>query len=336
VWTDVVQMSVYVTGGILTAATLLGSLSPGWRATASAAGKLQVLDFELGESFVAVLTSPYSFVTAVVGGAVFTLASHGVDQIIVQRLLACRDRRDATRALVTSGLIVIAQFALFLWIGVLLWAHHGGASLEGLGVSRADEIFPRFVISGLPAGISGILLAAIIAAAMSTLSSSLNSLANSSVVDLYQRVSSAPESRTLVVSRLFTLFWGILFIGFASLFTDQEAPVVELGLTIATFTYGGLLGSFLLGLLVPKSTEGDAMVAFLLAILLTVVTYFGVWHAAETGWQFRLAPTDAEIAAGGLVRIAWPWFTLIGAGTTVGVGWLLSLRRGGVGAQDGP
>src|SRR5690606_20080336 len=126
--------------------------------------------------------------------------------------------------------VVIVQFALFLVVGLLLWSHYGGASLEALGLSRSDEIFPKFIIEGLPPGVSGLILAGIVAAAMSTLSSSLNSLASSTMLDLYERFRGRPiaEDRALFVSRLLTFFWGFVFIGFASLFEDNTSPVIEL------------------------------------------------------------------------------------------------------------
>ena len=257
------------------------------------------------------------------------MASHGTDQLIVQRLLTCRSLRDSQRALVGSALIVTVQFALFLFVGLLLWSYYEGASLAELGLSRGDEVFPKYIIEGLPPGLSGLILAGIIAAAMSTLSSSLNSLASSSMMDLYERLKGkAIEARkALAISRWLTLFWGIVFIGFASLFEDTQNPVVELGLAIASFTYGGLLGVFLLGLLNKTTRQIDAVIAFFITIAFMIFVIFGVWYSPQEGWTLVFNPSDAAVAEAGLRSIGWPWYTVIGAATTLGVGSLLALRH---------
>ena len=329
VWMDVVQMLLYIGGGLLALFLLIGNVPEGWWAEASAANKTAILDFGVGQSLSEWLTQPYVFLTAVVGGTIFSMASHGTDQLIVQRLLTCRSQSDSQKALVGSAVIVMVQFALFLFIGLLLWVYYQGATPEALGLSRADEIFPKYIIEGLPAGISGLILAGIIAAAMSTLSSSLNSLASSSMMDLYERFrgEAIEEAKALKISRGLTLFWGIVFIIFASLFEDTQNPVVELGLAIASFTYGGLLGVFLLGLLNKQTTQADAVIAFFITIVFMVLVIFGVWYSPEEGWVFLLQPTDDVVAARGLRAIGWPWYTVIGTMATLGIGSLLGVRH---------
>jgi solute:Na+ symporter, SSS family len=301
----------------------------GWFADAAAAGKTRIFDFGFEDGISTWFTQPYAFVTAVVGGALFSMASHGTDQLIVQRLLTCRNKKDSQRALIGSGILVMLQFALFLGVGLLLWAHYGGAPLAELGLTRGDEIFPRFIIEGMPAGISGLILAGIIAAAMSTLSSSLNSLASSTMMDLYEQLGGRKleDAQALRLSRILTFFWGFVFIGFASLFTDQQNPVVELGLAIAGYTYGGLLGVFLLGLLVKRTRQADAVVAFLFTIFFMVIFIFGAWYSPVEGWTFSLAPGADTIAERGLRPVAWPWYPMIGAAVLLSVGSLLSLRH---------
>ena len=269
------------------------------------------------------------FLTAVVGGAIFSMASHGTDQLIVQRLLTCRNQRDSQRALIGSAFIVMAQFALFLFVGLLLWVYYEGATPDAMGLSRADEIFPKYIIEGLPAGVSGLILAGIIAAAMSTLSSSLNSLASSSMMDLYERFKGEQLEvrKALTISRGLTLFWGVVFVLFASLFEDTQNPVVELGLAIASFTYGGLLGVFLLGLLNKRTVQTDAVIAFMITIIFMVGVIFGMWYSAQEGWIFAFNPSDAEKVARGLQAIGWPWYTVIGTATTLVLGSLLGLRH---------
>jgi Na+/proline symporter len=272
---------------------------------------------------------PYTLGTAVIAGAIFSMASHGTDQLIVQRLLACRNETDSQKAIIGSAVIVMLQFALFLGVGLLLWAHYDGATIEALGLQRSDEVFPKYIIEGLPTGLSGLILAGIVAAAMSSLSSSLNALASSSVNDLYTRLlgQTLDEDRGVLVSRLLTLFWGVVFIGFASLFQDSNNPVVELGLSIASFTYGGLLGAFLLGLWHDGTRQVDALIAFVVSIGAMVLIIFGVWHSPAEGWLFVLNPSDAYVQDLNLRTIGWPWYTAIGAAINLAVGSLLALRH---------
>lgn len=329
VWMDVVQMVVYVGGAIGAMFVLLGDAEPGWWSEAATAGKTKIINIGLGQSLAEWFTDPYVFITAVVGGAIFSMASHGTDQLIVQRLLTCRNKADSQKALIGSGIVVMVQFALFLFVGLLLWNHYAGASIADLELTRSDEIFPKFIIEGLPPGVSGLLLAGIVAAAMSTLSSSLNSLASSTMLDLYERIKGSAMSpkRALRASRIFTLVWGIVFIFFASLFQEQDNPVIELGLAIASFTYGGLLGVFLLGLINKRTNQIDALISFIVTIATMVWVIFAVWYSPQDGWTIVLAPSDEIIAARGLRSIGWPWYTVIGAALHLILGSLVALRH---------
>lgn len=324
VWMDVVQMSVYLLGAITTLVVVGMAIDvPVWE-TLMAAGKTELF-FTSSDPFV-LLTQPYVFGTALIGGAVFSMASHGTDQLIVQRLLACRSLGDARKALIGSGFFVMIQFAAFLAVGAMLWLYYEGASMGALGLSRTDEIFPKFIIEGLPTGVAGLVLAGIIAAAMSTLSSSLNALASSSVMDLFAaRFAKLTEVNKLKVSRHLTLFWALVFVFFATLFENQQNPVVELGLSIASFTYGALLGGFVLGLWTRRSNEVDAIAGFVVSVVAMILIIFGVWLTPEGQWVFTLHP-DAELRPQ-LLAIAWPWYTAIGASITVLVGSSLSLRH---------
>jgi len=335
VWMDVVQMLLYIAGGAVAIAVLLGELPAGWWQRAAEAGKTQIIDVQLGEGFAAWFTSPYAFVTAVLGGAVFSMASHGTDQLIVQRLLACRNLRDSQKAIIGSAVVVAFQFALFLFVGMMLWVYHDGATPQAMGLTRADEVFSQYIISGLPPGLSGLILAGIVAAAMSTLSSSLNSLASSTMYDLYERFAGKQpgDERALRLSRIMTLVWGLIFIAFANLFESQNNPVVELGLAIASFTYGGLLGAFLLGLLSEHARQLDAVVAFVVTIVVIAFVIFGVWHG-EGGWVFEPVAGTRRVlnlagAQGGseLTQIGYPWYAVIGGLLTVALGSLLGLRH---------
>lgn len=300
VWVDTAQMALYFVGGLIVIAILAGQMPAGFLADATEAGKTQVVSFATNP-----LTDPYSFITAVIGGAALSMASHGADQLIVQRLLACRSEADGKKAVIGSAVVVGLQFAIFLAVGLLIWGYYGGQSLGELGVGRPDEIFPTFIVEGLPAGLSGLLLVGILAAAMSTLSSSLSALSSSTMTDLYERISrrTLSDSQGLRLARIFTLIWGLVFFVFASMFQSQDSLVVELGLGIAGFTAGGLLGAFLLGLLVRRASETDALIAFLVAVAIMGYVVFGG------------------------VPIAYPWYTLIGVAITLFIGWLLSRRH---------
>ncbi|GGM40012.1 sodium:solute symporter [Longimycelium tulufanense] len=308
VWVDAIQMMIYVGGALLAIGVLASKLPEGWLGSVADAGKFQLFDFAANP-----LTGQYAFVTAIVGGAVLSMASHGADQLIVQRLLACRNLRDGQRALIGSGVVVFLQFALFLLVGSMLWAFHRGASPASLGMSGPDELFPTFIVEQLPVGLAGLLIAGILAAAMSTLSSSLNSLSTSTVSDLYQRFTRRePEDATILrQGRLWTLVWAAVFVGFASLFSGTTTPVVELGLGITGYTYGALLGAFLLGLLVRRATQVDAVIAFVVTV---AVMAFVI-----------LVPRFP--ANGKEVALAFPWYTPLGVAVTLLVGGLLATRH---------
>ena len=301
VWVDVLQMGVYVVGGVVSLVVIASSLDVNFLAVAADAGKTQFLDLTSNP-----VSAPYATVTALVGGALLSTASHGADQIVVQRLLGCRSLRDAQKAVIVSGVVVFLQFALFLTVGLALYSYFEAATVAQLGLGTSDELFPVFIVEGLPPGVAGLLLAGIMAAAMSTLSSSLSALSSSTMADLYQQFSrrSLPDARALRLSRLFTLGWGLVFVVVAAFFTGTDNPVVELGLSVASLTYGGLLGAFFLGLWVRRARQTDAILAFGAAV-------------ATMSWLFLFQP--------GL--IGFTWYTAIGTGIVLGLGHLLSRRH---------
>ncbi|NIJ13614.1 SSS family transporter [Saccharomonospora amisosensis] len=308
IWVDVVQMGIYVLGAVAAVVVLAGKLPDGWLASAFDAGKFQFFDFSPD-----LLTNPYAFGTAVVGGALFAMASHGADQLMVQRLLACRTVRDSQKAVIASGGVVFVQFALFLLVGAMLWSFYRGASPEALGLAATDELFPRFIVEQLPSGLSGLLIAGILAAAMSTISSSLNSLSTSTVSDIYQHVTKRrlPDEVVLSRAKLWTLLWAGVFVLFASMFTSTEQPVVEVGLSIASYTYGALLGAFFLGIVVKRARQADAIVAFGCTIAVSATFVLGI--------EFTV---DGEPTS-----LAFPWYVPLGVLVTLLVGGLLSLRH---------
>lgn len=313
VWTDFVQTFVYLFGGF-GALYLLGQANPGgWGAIWSAAdaqGKLQLFD----GSFV--LDKPHTIWAGVIGGAFLSMASHGADQIIVQRLLASQNLRDARKALIGSGVVIILQFALFLAIGIGLHAYYKGAKFP-----TSDAIFPRFIIEGMPPGMTGLVIAAILAAAMSTVSGALNSLSAATTHDIYipltkRRVS---DVEALKYAKRFTLMWAAILIGGAMLYREQGTPVVVIALAVASFTYGGLLGAFFLALLWRRAAQRDAITGMAVGIAVMSLVVFSA--------RLVKAYPDLEPMLGGVAKIAWPWYVLIGTSITMAVGMLSSFTH---------
>jgi SSS family transporter len=308
VWVDAVQMGLYLLGALIAGVALQSAVPGGWEnilISAGQAGKLRVLDlsFDLG--------TPYTLWAGIAGGAFLSMASHGADQLIVQRLLTCKDLRSAQRALVGSGIAVIGQFLVFLLLGLGLWTFYGGRAFE-----RSDAIFPLFIVEQLPAGITGLLVAGVLAAAMSSLSSSINSLASASAYDFWAPLADArdDEVRVLRAGRAFTLVWAILLVGGAILFLplSEGSAAVEVALAIASLVYGGLLGAFALG--VFSSRADAASVRAGIAVGIGGVTAL---------WLFARA------------AVAWPWYVLLGTLATALVGHLAGRRRHVPGGRTG-
>ena len=309
IWTDVMQLVVYVAGGIaalVIALRLAGGPGAVW-AAAGAAGKLTTIVPVFS------LTAPYTLFAGVIGGAMLSAASHGTDHLIVQRLLATRSLRDAQVALVGSGVVVIFQFLLFLVIGTTLWTA-GLAPAEGPG----DRIFPAFVLTHLPAGLAGLVIAGILAAAMSTLASSINAMASAVTHDwIAPRLGAASPERLLRVGRGVALGWGVLLMAAAlgfHVFTSGQTPVVVLALSIASVTYGGLLGAYILAGRWPRATGRDVIGAIATTTAVMLVVIF-----ART-----LATTPALAWLEPLGRLAWPWYVPLGTGLALLSGILFS------------
>lgn len=296
IWTDAIQMLLYVGGAIVCVAILLHEVGVAGLGLAYDAGKFRVLDFTAP-----ILTSPFNWIAAIVGGAVFSMASHGTDQLMVQRVLACRTLGDGRRAMVGSALMVGLMFALFSLIGALLWVHLDGRSPAQLGLRSPDDLFPRFILDELPPGLSGLLIAGILSATMGSLSSALNSMSNSTVADLWRPMrGDMSERAALRLSRALTIVWAVAMAIFASLFTNTKSQVVLLGLGVAGYTYGALLGAFLLGLLVPRARQRDAIAAFVAT--LAVMTYVVRGYALAFTWYVPLG-VAVTLLAGGLLSL---------------------------------
>ncbi|HEY0427616.1 MAG TPA: sodium:solute symporter [Pyrinomonadaceae bacterium] len=304
IWTDLIQLIIYV-GGSLVAAYMLLSLVPGgWNeivAQGAAAGKFQTFSFKFDFSL------PFTFWAGLFGGTFLTMASHGTDQLLVQRLFTCKNQRDSQKALIFSGFVVLFQFALFLLIGVMLYAYYQHLPLDAahtangcLEAKKCDEIFPRFIVEQLPHGISGLVIAAIFAAAMSNLSGSLNSLASTTVLDFYKPLINpkASDESLLKLSRWLTAAWGIVLIVIA-FFARGWGSVFTVGLTIASIVYGTMLGAFLLGVLTKRANQIGVIAGMLASIAAMLYVKF-------------------------YTSIAWTWYVLIGTIICLTIGYTVS------------
>lgn len=294
IWTDLVQLLIYILAAVLAISILLQHIPDpaGALAVAAEKGKFQVFNFELTNFF----SSPYQFFLAVAGGAFLSMASHGTDYIIVQRLFTTEDLESGKKALVASGIIVLIQFAMFLFVGTLLYAFYGAGTLKG------DEVFSKFIIESLPPGISGLIIAGILAAAMSTLSGSVSALSCSTVFDLYDKT---PHGRTLTeeqklkLSKVISMTWIVVLTGSALLYIGLGKAVVEVALSIASFTYGGLLGIFILGIFFDRVSQNAAIVGFISSVIVMTLI------VTET-------------------KVAWTLYTIVGSLVAVIVSLLVS------------
>ena len=299
IWTDVVQMFVYLAGALLVFFALLDRIPGGWPAVVaagSAAGKFTLINLSADPHAI------YTLWAGLAGGVALTLATHGTDQFLVQRLLAARSLRDARLGLVLSGVIVFVQFTLFLVIGVMLWVYYQQVPLPALG--RADEILPRFVVSNLSGGAAGFIVAAIVAAALSP---SLNSMAAATVNDFYRRFARGPiaDADLMRVARRATIGWGIVQVGVALASQWMDRSVLDAGLAVLSLASGPVLGAFLVGVM-TRHVRSAQMLTGMGAGLVVLVTLW--WTGA----------------------VAWTWYALIGATVTIAV----SIAAAGVRGSD--
>jgi SSS family transporter len=297
IWTDTIQMFVYLAGALVCLVAVVQRLPSGIGgalAAAAAAGKLRVLDFTADPHI------PYTFWAGLLGGAFLTLATHGTDHYLVQRLLVARSQRDASIGLTLSGFLVLGQFALFLLLGTLFWAHYGGRPF-----ARGDEVLPTFVVTELPGAWTGFILAAIVAAALSP---SLNSMASTTVRDFYLPYVNpgATERQQLRVGRAFTVVWGLAQIGVAVLAQGIDSALQE-GLAALGYASGPTVGAFLLGVLTRTATSTGTLVGMVAGLVVSL----GVG---------RLAPLLFGVAG-----VAWTWNVAVGATVTFAVGWGVSV-----------
>jgi Na+/proline symporter len=295
-WTDVVQMFVYVAGAFVVFFGLLDRIDGGWAAvvsSAEAAGKFRVFDFSTD------VTQVYTFGAGLLGGVALTLATHGTDQFLVQRLLSARSARAAATGLILSGFIVFVQFVLFLIIGVMLFAYFQQTPLPRPLASN-DEVLPLFVVTSLTHGAAGFIVAAIVAAALSP---SINALAATTVNDFYLKyVRPEADQPTLMrVSRAATIFWGIAQIGVA-LGAQWIKSVLDAGLAVLSLSAGPVLGAFLAGVLTTR-VGSRAMVT---GMTMGIAVLLGVWWTAATAWTWY-AFIGATVTFAGALAASFVW-----------------------------
>ncbi|MEQ1883957.1 MAG: sodium:solute symporter [Bryobacteraceae bacterium] len=302
IWTDVVQMILYVAGALVSLFVLLNHIPGGWQHVVEVArplGKLHVFDFSLGPPY---FTKTYTFWAGIIGGCFLTTASHGTEQLLVQRLLAAKDLRQSRAALLASWVVIFVQFTLFLAVGTCLFVLYKESGITPPSV--ADRLYPTYVWQQLPVGIAGLVMAAILAASMSNLSAALNALASTTVLDLWkplatQRSRQIEESVWLSYARWATVAWGAILFGIAML-ARQWGSVLQAGLSIASVVYGSLLGVFLLGLLTKRVQERAAMTGMVAGLVVMLYIRFAT-------------------------HIPFTWWVLIGSAITFGAGLLSSV-----------
>jgi SSS family transporter len=300
IWTDVVQMFLYVFGAVVSFYVILQHIPGGWGhvvAVAGPAGKFALFDFRFAPT-AQFFARKYTFWSGLIGGCFLTTASHGTEQLMVQRLLAARSQAQSRLALFASWVVILVQFSLFLGIGVILYVFYQDANLRP--PQPPDWLYPGFIWRYLPPGLAGLAIAAVLAAAMSNLSAALNALSSTTILDFYKPLRPGRSEQSYVkLARVATLIWGLALVGVGAV-ARHWGPVLEAGLTVASIAYGGLLGVFLLGVLTRRVGENAALLG--MAAGLAMLVYVRL----DTG-------------------IAWTWYVAIGASVTFLTGWLASL-----------
>jgi len=302
IWTDVIQMGLYILGAGLSFFVILQQIPGGWGHVVEVAGplgKFNIFDFQFGLNS-KFFSTTYTFWAGILGGCFLTTASHGTDQLMVQRLLSARNQADSRTALLASWAVILVQFTLFLLIGVMLFVFYSDRHLPP--PHPADRLYPQFIWQFLPPGIAGITIAAILAAAMANLSAALNALASTTIVDFYKPHFSKSETDSVRLSRVATVVWGLVLLGIGIL-ARRWGSVLEAGLAIASIPFGALLGVFLLGTLTARVRENQAIAGMVTGLAVMTYVRFGT-------------------------TIAWTWYVLIGTTVTFTVGYVAAILRG--------
>ena len=314
IWTDAVQFGLFLAGGIFALFYIPTLIEGGWSAVmaqASAAGKLDWLRTDF------TFSAPFNIWMGVIGGTVMVLSTHGAEQLIVQRVLACRDVADGRKALALSAVLIFPLFLIFLLVGVMLWAFYQGHPFQiplpeaRPGIKSNDFIFPIFMMTEVPHILKGFLIVAILSAAMSSISSAITSLASVSTMDFVKQiVPGRDEEYYLRFSKISTLFWAAVLVGTAWL-TREVTFVLNAAFSLRGLTAGALLGSLLIALFWKRLGARATMIGMTASLVVMNLIYWPANVAATKAWWLR--------TFGG--EVFWPWFTLIGTLVTLGVAW---------------
>ena len=305
IWTDAVQFGLFLAGGLFTLCYVPTVMEGGWSRIweqASAAGKLHWLNTQFS------LSSPINIWMGVIGGTVQVMSSHGAEQLIVQRVLACRTIRDGRKALVLSAALVFPLFLVFLLVGAMLWVFYQNHPMaipipeNREGMKANDFVYPIFMLTEVPHVLKGFLIVAILSAAMSSVSSALTSLSSVSTMDFVKPLRPGrSDLYYLRFSKYSTVLWAVGLIGVGYL--SRKVPFVfDAAFSLRGLTSGALLGSLLLAILLRKGRQLSVVAGMLVALL--VMTGIEVLPKLDLTKSFWNRVVGREIY--------WPWYTLIG------------------------
>jgi SSS family transporter len=314
IWTDAVQFGLFLAGGVFALFYIPALIDGGWGAVmaqAGAAGKLAWLN----TSFT--FSAPFNIWMGVIGGTVMVLSTHGAEQLIVQRVLACRDVADGRKALALSAVLIFPLFLIFLLVGVMLWAFYQGHPFQiplpeaRPGIKSNDFIFPIFMMTEVPHILKGFLIVAILSAAMSSISSAITSLASVSTMDFVKQiVKGRDEEYFLRFSKISTVFWAAVLVGTAWL-TREVTFVLNAAFSLRGLTAGALLGSLIIALFWKRLGARATMAGMTASLVVMNLIYWPANVAVTKDWWLRTFGAE----------VFWPWFTLIGTLVTLGVAW---------------
>ena len=277
IWADSIQFFIYLIGGFLTIYYLNILIDGGIYSIIEIGLKNEKFEFL---QFSNPMTNPYNFFTSFFGGIFLSFASHGTDHLMVQRLLSAKNISSSRKALIGSGFIAFIQFAIFLFIGIGIWVFYEGKEIS------SNEVFSSFLLNYVPSGVKGFLIASIFSAAMSTLSSSINSLSSSTMTDWIKDI--IPANYNIKFSKLISFLWALIIAFSALIFTSTSGPLIEIALSISSITYGGMLGFFILNFMKKNISTFFIVISFMISML-------------------------SMIYIVNFTSIAWPLFTLIGS-----------------------
>lgn len=319
IWTDAVQFGLFLLGGLFALfyiPTLVDGGFSGVLSQAAQAGKLHWLNPEFG------LAAPFNIWMGVIGGTVLVLSSHGAEQLIVQRVLACKNVAEGRKALVLSAALVFPLFLIFLFVGVMLWVFYQGHPFKiplpeaQSGIKANDFIFPIFMMTEVPHVLRGFLIVAILSAAMSSVSSALTSLASVSTMDFVKgQHGKRSETFYLNFSKYSTVAWAAILI-FTAYLSREVAFVMNAAFTLRGLTSGALVGGLVLAVF-WKTGRAVPVIAGMFAALVVMIL------VSQISWDVTV---DGKVEAR---KIFWPWFTLIGAVVTLAVAWAADKVIGG-------